>query len=207
MFSYIVKGGPLMIPIILCGIFATFIIIERLFYFYVTKKRDAKLMFELKSFLTTKDYSSCLASCEEAGTPTATVIKKAIQCRSYDEKDLEALIESEIDMVLPHYEHFLTPLGTISNISTLLGLLGTVTGNIKAFSVLGNSGAMGDPQALAAAIGEALITTVGGLVVSIPAVIFFNFFNSRLNRRISQMQSDITAVLIRLSGREDKYEI
>ena len=79
--------------------------------------------------------------------------------------------------VIPRYEHFLTPLGTIANISTLLGLLGTVTGNIKAFGVLGAGGTMGDPALLAGAIGEALVTTVAGLVVSIPALIFYNYFS------------------------------
>lgn len=103
--------------------------------------------------------------------------------------------------VVPDYEHFLTPLGTIANISTLLGLLGTVTGNIKAFGILGAGGTMGDPALLAGAIGEALITTVAGLVVSIPSVIFYNYFVSRVNRRVSEMESEVTNIVIKLSGR------
>lgn len=202
MFSYIFKGGILMIPIILCGIFATFIIIERIFYFYVTKKRDAKLLFELKSLLSTKDYENAAALCEETETPTSKVIRKVIDCRKFDERDLKDLVESEIDMQIPLLEHFLTPLGTISNIATLLGLLGTVTGNIKAFSVLGNTGAMGDPQALAGAIGEALITTVAGLIVSIPSLIFYNYFNSRVNRKINELENVATSVILKVTGKD-----
>ena len=207
MFGYIVKGGILMIPIILCGLAAVFIIVERLFYFYVTKKRDAKLMFDLKTSLFKNDFEEAVAATKEADTPCAKVIQKAIECRKWNEKDLKDMIETEMDKAVPEYEHFLTPLGTISNISTLLGLLGTVTGNIKAFNVLGSAGSMGDPQALAGAIGEALITTVAGLIVSIPAVIFYNYFNSRVTRRLSQMEKNVTSVLIKLSGRESKYEI
>ena len=95
----------------------------------------------------------------------------------------------------------LTPLGTIANIATLLGLLGTVTGNIKAFSVLSGGGSMGDPAALAGAIGEALMTTVAGLIVSIPSIIFYNYFVSRVRRRIAEMESNVTSVLIKLFGR------
>ncbi|MCI6322251.1 MotA/TolQ/ExbB proton channel family protein, partial [Treponema porcinum] len=106
-----------------------------------------------------------------------------------------------MSIVVPRFEHLLTPLGTISNIATLLGLLGTVTGNIKAFGVLGAGGTMGDPAILAGAIAEALVTTVAGLIVSIPSVIFYNYFISRVNRRIAEMENNVTNVVIKLTGR------
>ena len=137
MFGALKAGGILMLPIILCGIFATFIIVERCYYFYVTKKRDIKLMFDLKNSISKADYVAAENACSEADTPTAQVVKKALDCRAWPEKDLKETVEAEMSAVIPRYEHFLTPLGTIANISTLLGLLGTVTGNIKAFGVLG----------------------------------------------------------------------
>jgi biopolymer transport protein ExbB len=106
-----------------------------------------------------------------------------------------------MDFVVPRFEHFLTPLGTIANIATLLGLLGTVTGNIKAFGVLGAGGSMGDPALLAGAIAEALVTTVAGLIVSIPSVIFHNYFVSRVNRRIVEMEAHVTSIVLKLTGR------
>ena len=201
MFSSMKAGGIIMIPIILCGIIATFIIIERCFYFYVTKKKDAKLMYDLQGSLDADNYEAASVCCAEAGTPTAQVIKKALDCRRWDERDLKDAVEAEMSAVVPRFEHLLTALGTISNISTLLGLLGTVTGNIKAFGVLGAGGTMGDPAVLAGAIAEALVTTVAGLVVSIPAVIFYNYFVSRVNRRIIEMESNVTSVVIKLTGR------
>ena len=201
MFETLKAGGILMLPIILCGIIATFIIIERCFYFYVTKKRDAKLMFDLRDSLNAKNFELAKENCNAADTPTSQVIQKAIDCRDWNESDLREIVESEMEIVVPRFEHLLTPLGTISNIATLLGLLGTVTGNIKAFSVLGGGGAMGDPAALAGAIGEALVTTVAGLIVSIPSIIFYNYFVSRVRRRIAEMESNVTSVLIKLFGR------
>lgn len=195
------SGGLLMIPIIFCGILATFIIIERCIYFYSIKKRDLKLMQDLSDSLLAGNFDSSSASCVEADTPMSQVIKKAIDCRRYDEKDLRETVEAEMDFVVPKFEHLITPLGTIANISTLLGLLGTVTGNIKAFGVLGSGGTMGDPALLAGAIAEALVTTVAGLCVSIPSVIFHNYFISRVNRRIVEMEANVTSVLLRLTGR------
>ena len=194
-------GGILMIPIILCGVIATYIIIERCVYFFNIKKRDAKLRNTLINSLSVHDYEEVVSSCVEAGTPMAMVIKKAIDCRHYEERDLRDTVEAEMDLVIPKFEHLVKPLGTIANISTLLGLLGTVTGNIKAFGVLGGGASMGDPALLAGSIAEALVTTVAGLCVSIPAVIFHNYFVSRVNKRIVEMESVVTSVVLRLSGR------
>lgn len=195
------SGGILMIPILLCGVLATFIIIERCIYFANIKKRDVKLMNNVNSSLAVGDYEACAVACTEADTPMAQVIKKAIDCRRYEERDIRDLVEAEMDFVVPRFEHFITPLGTIANIATLLGLLGTVTGNIKAFGVLGAGASMGDPALLAGAIAEALVTTVAGLCVSIPSVIFHNFFVSRVNRFIVEMEAHVTSVVLKLTGR------
>jgi len=194
-------GGILMFPIIVCGIIATFIIIERCLYFFSIKKRDHDLIGTINVGLATKDYNACIQACETAQTPMAQVVKKAFDCRTLQEKDLKELVEAEMDFVVPKLEHLLTPLGTIANIATLLGLLGTVTGNIKAFGVLGNGGSMGDPTLLAGAIAEALVTTVAGLSVSIPSLIFHNYFISRVNHRIVEMEARVTEIIIKLLGR------
>lgn len=195
------SGGVLMIPIIICGIIATYIIIERCIYFYNIKKRDAKLISDLDGTIAAGNFEACAVACVHADTPTSQVIKKAFDCRNYQEKDLREVVETEMDFVVPRFEHLLTPLGTIANIATLLGLLGTVTGNIKAFGVLGAGGSMGDPALLAGAIAEALMTTVAGLCVSIPSVIFHNYFVSQVNHRIVEMEANVTSVLLRLTGR------
>ena len=140
-------------------------------------------------------------ACAQADTPFAQVVKKAIDCRRYEEKDLREIVEAEMDLATPRLEHLLTTLGTIANIATLLGLLGTVTGNIKAFGVLGAGGTMGDPAVLAGAIAEALMTTVAGLCVAIPSLIFHNFFVSKVNHNIVEMETKITAILLRIMGR------
>jgi len=199
MWATIKSGGIWMIPIIACAVFATFIIIERIYFFITTKKHDAKMMSEVRSSLDKKDYSVAEASCVNSATPCAEVIRKAISCKDWDEKALQETVQTEMDTVAPRFEHLLTALGTIANISTLLGLLGTVTGNISAFGVL-STGAT-DPASLAGAIAEALVTTAAGLIVSIPSVIAHNFFLNEVNHLVTEMESNVTEVLFRLTGK------
>ena len=120
--------------------------------------------------------------------------------RELDETNLKDVVETEMEAVIPQYEHFLTILGTIANISTLLGLFGTVTGNIKAFGVLGSGASMGNPAVLAGAIAEALVTTAAGLFVAIPSMIFSNYFTRRVNKEIVQLESSVTEVVLKLTG-------
>jgi biopolymer transport protein ExbB len=199
MWNTLKSGGIWMIPIITCGILAVFIIIERMYYFITIKKRDQKLMSDIRDSLEKLDYSTAEKICAVTDTPCAQVIKKAISNRKVDEETLKEMVQTKMDSVVPEFEHLLTALGTIANISTLLGLLGTVTGNIRAFGVL--SGGASDPASLAGAIAEALVTTAAGLIVSIPSVVFHNFFLNEVNHRITSMEANVTEVMFRLTGK------
>ncbi len=200
MWNLIKSGGILMIPIIICGIAATYIIIERILYFKNIRKNDSVLKGQLNSILSKKDFEAADALCIAAETPFSQVVQKAVSMRELDETNLKDVVETEMEAVIPQYEHFLTILGTIANISTLLGLFGTVTGNIKAFGVLGSGASMGNPAVLAGAIAEALVTTAAGLFVAIPSMIFSNYFTRRVNKEIVQLESSVTEVVLKLTG-------
>ena len=200
MFNLIKSGGILIIPIILCGIAATYIIIERLLYFKNLRKADGVLKEQLKEVLLKKDYDAVQALCIAAETPFAQVVRKAVPVRTLEDSYLKEIVETEMEAVIPQYEHSLTLLGTIANISTLLGLFGTVTGNIKAFGVLGAGASMGNPAVLAGAIAEALVTTAAGPFVAIPSMIFSNYFTRLVNKEIVILESSVTEVVLKLTG-------
>ena len=200
MFEVLKSGGLLMIPIIFCGIAATFIVFERFFYYMNIKKRETMFVKEIKRLIAAHRFYDAVILCDNVGTPSSKVLKNAIECRTWPEDNIKEIVSVEIDSVIPELDHLLTPLGTIANISTLLGLLGTVTGNIQAFGVLSAGASMGNPAVLAGAIAEALVTTAGGLVVSIPSVIFHNYFVSRVNRKIAEIESVATSVVLQLCG-------
>ena len=197
MLSVLKSGGILIIPIILCGFIATFIVIERIFYFLSIRKQDKLLYSQINPLLERRDFLTALDVCNSYETPTAQVVGKALAFRNYSPDDIKDAVMTESTRQIPRLEKFLTSLGTIANIATLLGLLGTVTGNIRAFGVLGAGGTMGNPAVLAGAIAEALVTTASGLVVSIPSLIFHNFFVSRANRIILDMENTVTEMILK----------
>ncbi len=201
MFEVLRSGGLLMIPIFLCALGATFIIIERLMYFSKLAKLDEELYKNVHASLKEDNYKAAESFCDLIATPAANVLKKLIQCRTYSSEDIKEIASSEMARQMPQLERFLTSLGTIANISTLLGLLGTVTGNIGAFGVLGDAGTMGNPALLAGAISEALVTTASGLAVSIPAIIFHNYLANKANKIILSMEAEISDFAMRIQGR------
>ena len=89
--------------------------------------------------------------------------------------------------VVYELERFLNTLGTIAGVSPLLGLLGTVTGIIRAFNAI-EAGGMGDPRALSGGIAEALIATAAGLCVAIPALISYRYLRGRVEGIVMEME-------------------
>ncbi|MBQ0167138.1 MAG: MotA/TolQ/ExbB proton channel family protein [Treponema sp.] len=200
MIEVLKSGGILMIPIIICGVIATFIIIERIIYYSGISRTDKRMYAQLNPLLEKRYFEEALAVCRTADTPASNVIGKILQFHDCSEEDIKDAAATEANRQLPDIDRYLTTLGTIANISTLLGLLGTVTGNIKAFGVLGAGGSMGNPAVLAGSIAEALVTTASGLVVSIPSVIFHNFFVARSERIIGEIESCATDTVLTICG-------
>lgn len=203
MFDVLKSGGILMIPILLCGVFATFIIIERIVFFVSLKKKEANFWEKVKEPLNKKLYGEVLEICREKDLPIASVVEKAVYFRNTPVSIQKEAVNTEIDKQVPKLEKFLTSLGTIANISTLLGLLGTVTGNISAFGVLGAGASMGNPALLAGSIAEALVTTASGLVISIPALVFHNFFVSKVDKMISNMETSVSEMQFNFLKKEE----
>ena len=201
MYDFLATGGFMMIPILICAVLALYIIIDRLRYFGTITKKDGELIKHVNAMIERRDFEHADFTCGQAATPCAMVMQKTIQFRNYPDTDVKDAVNTEINRRLPELEHFLTALATIANISTLLGLLGTVLGTIDAFQVLtaGNA-ALNQPQ-LVQAFAKSLITTAAGLFVSIPSTLFYNCFVMIVNKNIAKMESLSSDIMIRLSGR------
>lgn len=154
-----------MYPILLAGLLGLFFTIERFLYFFVEFKKVPK-----------KIEALCNARGDASGDA------------SLEDSNLRARVALAIDAEIGQLSRFVSTLGTLSSVATLLGLLGTVTGNISAFKVLSSAGYTGDPASLAASIGQALLTTAFGLAVSIPLLIAYNFFVSRIAHETSSLE-------------------
>lgn len=196
MLEAVKSGGMLMIPIAACGVAALFIILERLCYFLILRKRDRRLRTALEMALAAGDDARCAELCAEAGTPASLALGAALACRRAPEGCRRAAVDAAVDGAAAAFNRFLPALSTISHAATLLGLLGTVTGNIRAFQIF-SSGAAGGPAAFAGAVAESLVTTAAGLSVSIPSLIFYNAFSAAADRRLSQVEAAVSDVLLR----------
>ena len=196
MFMLISKGGPIMVLIIILSIIAGIIIIERLLFYRRIRMDEEKFLDRLKSAIQKGHYDEAIDICENNITPLSNLMKVAIEHRSYGKSEIKESILAAANLEVPHLERYLTSLGTIAHISPLLGLLGTVTGNIKAFGVLGRFGSVGDPSLLATGISEALLTTAAGIVVSIPAIAFYNYLVGKANHTITNLENRVNDMVL-----------
>lgn len=196
MFMLISKGGPIMVLILFLSVIAGVIIVERLLFFRRIRMDEDKFIDRLKSAIQKRHYDEAIDICENNSTPLSNLMKVGIEHRSFGKSEIKESIMSAANLEVPHLERYLTSLGTIAHISPLLGLLGTVTGNIKAFGVLGQFGSVGDPSLLATGISEALLTTAAGIVVSIPAIAFYNYLVGKANHTITNLENRVNDMVL-----------
>jgi biopolymer transport protein ExbB len=192
------KGGVVLWLILVLSVIAAVVIIERLIYFRKIRTDEEKMINRLKSTLGKGHFEEALSICENNPSPITNLMRVGIEHRRYSAEVIKSAIMDAANLEVPSLEKHLPALGTITYIAPLLGLLGTVTGNIKAFGVLGRLGSVGDPALLAKGIAEALLTTAAGLIVAIPAIIFYNYLVSRVNHMILRMENRVNELVLLL---------
>lgn len=207
MLNVLISGGPVMIPIGLCAVIATILIIERILFYGAIKKGERDLLPRLRSSIAKGHYDEAAAICDTVDSPVSRLMKTGIENRQFSDALVKEAVMNQANREVPRLERFLSTIGTIANISTLLGLLGTVTGNIQAFGVLGDIGTMGNPAMLASSISEALVTTAAGLIVSIPTVVFYNYFIAEVNRMVTEMEASVSDLVLLIGAEKNKNEI
>ncbi len=200
MLDIILKGGVVLWVIILLSFVGAAIIIERLLYFKKTRVDEDKLFQRIKGAVEKKHFDEALFICDSSISPFTSLMKTGIENRHHPKHIQKEVLQEAANQEIPQLERFLSFLGTIAHISPLLGLLGTVTGNIQAFGVLGSFGAVSDPSILARGISEALITTAAGIIVSIPAVIFYNYLVDKVGKILIKMESQVNDMILLLNS-------
>lgn len=200
MFDFIVLGGPILWVIMALSVVACVIIVERLMYLRRISGDETKLFLRIKASLLEGHYNEALSICDQNLSPFSTLLRVGIENRHQQEDVQRDILKDAAALEAPALEKGLSALSTISTISPLLGLLGTVTGTMSAFGVLGKFGAVSDPAALANGVSEALITTVGGLVVAVPVVIFYNYFVTRVNKILTILEARVNTLVVLINS-------
>jgi len=181
------KGGPLMYPILLCSVLALAIFFERLWSFFRMTRGSRELVTEVEDLVHKKRIDEAIVVCQRLGTPLARILLGALRASGRSREQIKTVVDEIGGRESAAFERYLGLLGTIATISPLLGLLGTVFGMIRAFTVIATQG-MGTPASLGGGISEALITTAAGLSVAIPTILLHKYLTARLDRMIIGME-------------------
>lgn len=208
MWDFVQKGGPIMYVIILCSIFALAVVLERLYHLRKAKIDTKDFMTRIAATLKRNKIMEAIEMCNNTPGPIAQIMKAGILKHDRPRSEIREAIEDAGMHEVPRLEKNLGLLATIAHITPLLGLLGTVTGMIRAFQVIQEKATSlypVNPGDLAGGIWEALITTVGGLSVAIPTFVAYNYLVSKVDGFVLDMEKSATDLLNILTTRSDKY--
>jgi biopolymer transport protein ExbB len=179
MFELFERGGFMMYPLILSSLLMVAVIIERILSLRKKKIIIPEIINIVEQLKSLKDIDLAKNICSKYKGPLPNLIQLALTSSEQKESpEIKELIEEQGRQEIRHLEKWLVVLDTIAVIAPLMGLLGTVLGMIKVFNVIKEQG-IGQAAALAGGIYEALFTTVTGLFIAIPALIFFNYFTHK----------------------------
>jgi biopolymer transport protein ExbB len=189
MWEIVRAGGPVMWPIILCSIIAAAIVLERLWTLQDKRVLPRELTSKVWQLIENNQVNDKVITALEQNSPLGRVLAAGLANRHRPHDVIMERLEDTGRHVIHELERFLNTLGTIAGIAPLLGLLGTVTGIIKAFNAI-QEGGVGDPRALSGGIAEALITTAAGLIVAIPALFAYRYLRGKVDTIVVEMEKD-----------------
>ena len=189
------KGGWVMYPLLLLSLMSAVFIIERLFVLRKAKINVNEFLAKLrKALIVNRSIRDAVKVCEQYQGPVASIMKAGLLKHGQPREDIEKTIENAALYEMGRLERGLVVIATVANVAPLLGFLGTVWGMIKSFDALAEAG-LSNPGLVAAGISEALITTAGGLAVAIPAQLFYNYFMSRINKFVRDIETSTNMLL------------
>jgi len=203
MLEIIKAGGWVMVPLILCSIFALAIIAERFWTLRESRVAPKNLVAQVWQWEKSGQLDARRIADLRRSSPLGRILAAGLINRKHSREIMKESIEDVGRHVAHDLEGFLNVLGTITAMSPLLGLLGTVLGIIKIFSTIMVHG-IGDPNMMAGGIAEALIDTVTGLAIAIPSMFFYRYFHSRVDSLVITMEQEALKMVEIIKGQREQ---
>ncbi|HCK30794.1 MotA/TolQ/ExbB proton channel family protein [Acinetobacter ursingii] len=207
MWELVKAGGWLMLPLILCSIFTVAISIER----FIRLKRSAVLPSALMSS-SSHSVDQVIVQLQQnqalQTSPLGRILKAGIENQSMGEQFAKAQMEVTASQEIGYLERNINFLGTMSAVAPLLGLLGTVVGIIESFLVI-DIGSSSSPTLMIPGISKALITTAVGMLIAIPALMAYRYFQRLVHEYIAELEQQATlfhAALFFKSSQSNAFE-
>lgn len=193
MIKMFTSGGPLMYPLLACSVLVLFVAIERLlFWIAIDLRRDRALLDEVLELCRKGEWETVREKVRASQDYVIRILITGIVHRDFS---LSKAMESAGTEQLKRMNRFMGVLDTMITVAPLLGILGTVTGIIGSFEILGTTG-IEDPRAVTGGIAQALITTAAGLSIAIVSVFPFNYFQSRVRNAAHTIEQYATSLEI-----------
>lgn len=188
----LIKGGVLMIPIILLSFVAVYIFFERFFAVQRASKLDINFMNRIKDYIHDGKLEAALALCQSFQNPAARMIEKGVERIGRPLNDVNAAIENIGKLEIYKLERGLPLLATVAGGAPMIGFLGTVMGMVRSFYDMSMAGSNIDVGLLSNGIYIALITTVAGLIVGIMAYFAYNILVARIEKVVFKLEGTTT---------------
>ncbi len=198
--SFMHAGGPVMWPLLACAIISVAVMIERTWFITRASADNEVLSEQVREHLTAGKVNDALAACDEHPGPVSGLLASGIRNRNMDSDTIERTMEELALRETPLLYRRLGWLDTIITIAPLLGLLGTVTGMIKSFHVVGSTQGLNNPNAITGGVAEALLATATGLAIAIVTLVGYNFLTEKVKEIIAEMEIRATQLMNILAG-------
>jgi biopolymer transport protein ExbB len=189
LFDLAVKGGPIMIVLLLLSALAIFVFIQRWLIIRQAGKGDDAFMSRIKDYIHDGKVESALNLCHSTESPTARMIGKGISRLGRPLNDILTTVENAGNIEVAKLEKGFPIIATTAGGAPMLGFLGTVTGMVRAFFDMAHAGTNADMELLSSGIYEALVTTVGGLVVGIAALFAYNYLVALVDNVVNKLET------------------
>lgn len=189
------KGGWIMLVLALLSIICFYIFFERWAVIRKADKDDPLFMERIRDYIHSGEVKSAINYCRVTNTPAARMIEKGITRMGRPVADIQAAIENAGNLEIAKMERRLPVIATISGGAPVIGFLGTVTGMVQAFWEMANAGNNIDITLLSGGIYEAMITTVGGLIVGIAAMFAYNYLVAKVDGVVRNMEASTLAFM------------
>src|ERR1700677_4474352 len=186
--EFIFRGGFMMYPLLLSGIFALTVILERFFIFRRRYQTPRGLVAQVIDYVRKGKVKEADQLCENSPTPVASVLACGISHFKNPVAEMELSMKNQAEEWVPLLEKRIEIIDTVITAAPLMGLLGTITGMMASFQVLSEKG-VNEPNAITGGVAEALIATATGLVIALVCLAAYNYFNARIKTFVYELES------------------
>lgn len=187
----LIKGGPIMIPILLLSVISVYLFIERSILISKTSKIDPNLVNNVKDMLIREDIKGAMVYCERSNSPFSSIVHKGLSRLGSPIRDIESAVENTAKVEVYKMEKNINLLAAIAALAPMFGFLGTVIGMMVTFYDLSKAGDI-SIGIIADGIYVKMVTSASGLIVGVLAYIFYTYLNARIERVVNKME--VTAI-------------